>query len=429
MIPQIGYNEFSQRLHGSVFTHRAPLDVTFEMTRRCPLTCLHCYNNLPMNDPARRNELTLDEYKRLFDEFAELGTLWLLFTGGEIFARPDFLDIYTEAKKRGFLITLFTNGTLINEKIADHLVEYKPFAIEITLYGHTRETYEKLTRIPGSYDRCHRGIQLLLERGLPLTLKTVGTTITKDEIYEMRAFAENLGLDFKFDSMMNPRIDCSQSPLDVRLTPEEVVELDLKDARRMPEWDQLFSRYRAALSNPLVSETVYSCGGGIASCAVSPYGEMTICVLSQVDRFDLRNGPAREGWEHFLREVRMLQRTQPVKCNSCEIRSMCSGCAAMSELEYGDKEVPVDFFCRTNHLRAYLLGLDLKPNPLCEYRPGSERYEEIQTSVAELRRKAEEYGHWTPPTTNGRSLPVFQTPPSPSDDFCNGFNRYAVAEG
>src|SRR5579864_9126886 len=223
------YGEFSRLVHGYYSGNRAPLSVSIEITRRCPLECLHCYNNLPMADQeARKRELSKEEHFRLLDDLAEMGCLWLLYTGGEIFARKDFLEIYTYAKQKGFLITLFTNGTIINEAIADYLVEWPPFAIEITLYGRTRETYEALTAVPGSYDKCLRGIKLLKERGLPLKLKTVPTSVNKHEVMAMRRFAEEeLGVEFKVDGQINPRIDCSQSPLAVRLTPEEVVALDM----------------------------------------------------------------------------------------------------------------------------------------------------------------------------------------------------------
>jgi len=149
---------------------------------------------------------------------------WLLYTGGEIFARKDFLEIYTYAKQKGFLITLFTNGTLLTEAIADYLAQWPPFAIEITLYGRTRETYEALTAIPGSYDRCCAGSNCCASEGFPLKLKTVATSINKHEVLAMRQFAEEeLGVEFKMDGQINPRIDCSQSPLAVRLAPEEVV--------------------------------------------------------------------------------------------------------------------------------------------------------------------------------------------------------------
>ena len=84
-----------------------------------------------------------------------------------------------------------------------------------------------------------RGIQLLLERNLPLKLKTVPTTINQHEVYEMKRLAESLGVEFKFDPLVNPRIDCSQSPLAVRLSPEQVVSLEFKDPTRKGEYRRL----------------------------------------------------------------------------------------------------------------------------------------------------------------------------------------------
>src|SRR6202047_1527613 len=187
MMEQLTYGAFSADLHQRQAGQRSPMQVSIEVTRRCPLECQHCYNNLSMGDQeARSREMTTNEHFRVLDELVEMGCFWLLYTGGEIFARKDFLEIYTYAKKNGFLITLFTNGTLITEKVADYLLEWPPFAIEITLYGRTRETYEALTQIPGSYDRCLRGIKLLRERSLPLKLKTVATSINKHEISAMK---------------------------------------------------------------------------------------------------------------------------------------------------------------------------------------------------------------------------------------------------
>ena len=377
MIEERSYANFSRLVHEEVNPKRIPVNGTIEVTNRCPLDCAHCYNNLPMHDPsARRAEMSLQEHQRLLDELAELGCLWLLYSGGEIFARADFLEIYRYAIHRGFLVTLFTNGTLITERVADALAELPPFCIEITLYGRTRKTYEALTGVPGSWARCMRGIHLLLERRLPLKLKTVAVSINRHEIGEMRQFAQELGCEFKFDPMINPRIDCSSSPLAVRLTPEEIVMLDLQTPERVAEWRRLAIDHAPAPPPDDETPQVYDCGGGVSSFAVDPFGDLSICVLSHVDRYNVRTGTFKEGWEKDLARVRDRRITRRTKCTNCALKSLCGSCAANGELENGDAEAPVDFLCRTAHLRAEVFGVDVRPHGECEYcREGSNRAE------------------------------------------------------
>jgi radical SAM protein with 4Fe4S-binding SPASM domain len=337
---------------------------------------------------AQLSELTFVEHCKILDEISDAGCFWLLFTGGEIFARKDFLDIYTYAKHKGFLITLFTNGTLITPKIADYLAEWTPFSIEITLYGRTKETYEKLTRVPDSFDRCIRGIQLLKERNLPLKLKTVAVSINKHEISEMKQYAEEeLGLEFKFDGMINPRIDCSQSPLNVRLKPSEVVELDLRDLKRMAEWQRFGEQFIGPVHDQSENDELYHCGGGVNSFAIDPYGMLSICVLSQVDQYDLRKGSFKEGWEKFLFQIRHGKKISTLsKCVKCEIKSMCGMCPANGELENNDPEKPVDFLCHVAHLRAHAFDFPIKPHGECEYCPGGSGYANLMQSLNELRK-------------------------------------------
>ncbi|MGA8504312.1 MAG: radical SAM protein [Candidatus Sulfotelmatobacter sp.] len=396
---QLSYGAFSADLHQRQSGQRAPMQVTIEVTRRCPLECQHCYNNLPMGDQdARIREMTTEEHLRMLDELVDMGCFWLLYTGGEIFARKDFLEIYTYAKKKGFLITLFTNGTLINEKIADYLAEWPPFAIEITLYGRTRETYEALTMVPGSYGRCLRGIKLLCERGLPLKLKTVATTINKHEVIAMRQFAEEeLGVEFKMDGQINPRIDCSQSPLAVRLTPEEVVALDMLSPRGVSEYRRLAKRDLENPPNLAQNEAVYFCGGGMNGFAINAYGEMGICVISQQETFDVRHAGLKHAWEHSLHEVRTRKRTRETKCRQCRIQSLCGMCPANGEMENGDRESPVAFLCHVAHLRAATIGAEVPVHGECEFCAGGSEYHAVQQSAQRIRSKEIDVESWVAP--------------------------------
>ena len=97
---QLTYGEFSADPHQKQAGQRVPMQVSIKVTRRCPLECQHCYNNLPMGDQdARSREMTKEEHFKMLDELVEMGCFWLLYTGGEIFARKDFLEIYTYAKQ------------------------------------------------------------------------------------------------------------------------------------------------------------------------------------------------------------------------------------------------------------------------------------------------------------------------------------------
>ena len=390
------YASFSSGLHSRYFGKRAPVEVSIELTRRCPLECKHCYNNLPMADAAARTgELTFAEYRRLLDELVAEGCLWICFTGGEIFARADFLDIYAYAKNKGFLITLFTNGTMVTERIANFLAEWRPFAIEITLYGATKETYEALTQIPGSYAKCMRGIRLLKERNLPLKLKTVPTTINRHEVFEMKRMAEqDLGVEFKFDALVNPRIDCSQSPVEVRLAPEEVVALDFHEPKREHDYRNLLARDMAK-PLPEPDGQKYSCGGGVTAFAIDPEGRMGICVLSHKQGYSIREGSFLEGWNSRMLEIRNQQRQRPTICDSCRIRSLCSMCAANGELESGDPESPVDFLCQVAHVRAYALGIDPPKHGDCSCCKGGSQYEALQDAAQRV--KAQKFPAPMPP--------------------------------
>jgi radical SAM protein with 4Fe4S-binding SPASM domain len=396
---QLSYGAFSADLHQRQSGKRVPMQVSIEVTRRCPLECQHCYNNLSMGDQdARSREMTTEEHFRMLDELVEMGCIWLLYTGGEIFARKDFLEIYTYAKRKGFLITLFTNGTLINERIADYLVEWPPFAIEITLYGRTRETYEALTQIPGSYDRCLRGITLLRERGLPLKLKTVATSINKHEVTAMRRFAEEeLGVEFKMDGQINPRIDCSQSPLAVRLTPEEVVTLDMSAPKGVSEYRRLAKHDMENPPNLSHGNTVYFCGGGMNSFAINAYGEMGICVISQQDTFRVQESGLTRVWEESLLNLRNRKRTRVTKCIECRIQSLCGMCPANGELENGDRESPVDFLCHVAHLRAAVIGAEVPAHGECEFCAGGTHHDAVRESARRIASKEVDVEHWVGP--------------------------------
>jgi radical SAM protein with 4Fe4S-binding SPASM domain len=353
-IPRIGYGEFGKRLRQKIAGKRVPLGGSLELTFRCNLRCAHCYIGDARAGIPGRAELTYSEMCDLLDQLVDEGCLWLLITGGEPLLRSDFLDIYTYAKQKGLLITLFTNGTLITREIADHLREWPPFKVEISLYGRTRETYEKVTGVPGSYESCLCGIELLLERGLPLNLKTMIMTLNKHEVWDIKKYAEGLGVDFRFDPLINAGLDGDQELAELRIAPEEIVELDLADARRLDKWRDFCDRF---LGVAFDRRYVFFCGAGIHTFHIDPHGELSVCILYRAESYDLRLGSFREGWHDFIPQVRNQKARNGNACSECDLIVMCGQCPGWAQLEHGDSQTPIQYLCQVAHLRAQALGL------------------------------------------------------------------------
>jgi radical SAM protein with 4Fe4S-binding SPASM domain len=348
-IPDLAYSDFNRRLRNTLAGGRFPISGSLELTFRCNMRCQHCYVAHGHAGIPGKQELSTAEIKNLFDQLVDAGCLWLLISGGEPLVRRDFADIWTFAKQKGLLPTLFTNGTLLTPFLADFLAEYRPFNLEITLYGATQETYERVTGIPGSYARCLRGIDLLQERGLPLRLKTVVITLNQHELNEMQALADSLGLSFRYDAMINAGVDRSGKPLGLRLPPSQIVQLDLSDKRRMPDWLSFRERIKGSQHDPA---QLYACGAGVHSFHIDPYGELSLCMMSRQQSYDLRRGTFQQGWDDFLAAVRARPASPAYTCNSCELLPMCGQCPGWAYMEHGDEQKKVNFLCQVAHRRA-----------------------------------------------------------------------------
>jgi radical SAM protein with 4Fe4S-binding SPASM domain len=215
-------------------------------------------------------------------------------------------------------------------------------------------------------------------------------TLNRHEVEDMKRFVvQNLGLEFKYDAMVNPRVDGTRRPLRLRLIPEEIVQLDVQDPRRREEWEALAKRSNGTPRAHEQSDKLYQCGGGLTSFAIDPYGRMGVCTLSQHDRWDLRRGNFEKGWDEFLFQLRQKKISRPSKCLNCGIKDMCTMCLVNAELENDDPETPVDFFCHVSHLRAYALDIPVIPHGECDYCKDGKEYQRLMGAVEILSGRAE----------------------------------------
>ena len=350
-LPTLSLEELGQRLRMAP----APLGGGFEITHRCNLRCVHCYCRQEAGDQrARAAELSLESVRRIVDQAADAGVFSLTLTGGEPLLRSDFLEIYDHVKARGILPILFTNGTLITPRIAEHLAEFPPFYVDVSIYGRTRETYQSITGQPRSFDRCLQGINELVSRGIRVFLKTPAMIQNRDELFSLAQFAESLGTVFRYDLNLNPRLehmDDRFGPYDYGLSLEDRVDLEFADPEKVEAWVAFSEQVESMPREP----TVYTCGAGLYGFFVDARGRMTMCVLSRYPSYDLVAGTFEEGWALLARtRQEFSEGSASVACQTCGVRAFCQHCPARAQLEYGPGAVPerVEWLCRLAHLRA-----------------------------------------------------------------------------
>ena len=347
-LSEVKYSEFVRTMGNGIFNERIPIAGTIELTYRCNLKCVHCYCSQDKNnEEIRSKELPRDEIFKILDSVERRGCLFILFTGGEPLLRKDFFEIYTYAKKKGFLITLFTNATLVTPQIAGFLKEWPPFAVEVTLYGISKNIYEKVTGVIGSFERCMAGITNLINNNIPLSLKTMATNLNQDEVMEMRAFAQDLKVDFRFDPLLHPRIDGSKAPCQYRITPKEAIKFELMNDARLQGWKKFLER--AGDSEKL--DSLYYCGAGRDSFSIDPFGKMSVCSSCLRPSYDIKEHSFDEIWDNFFPRILKSGYNKDFKCRDCEIEIFCANCPGYSMLENNNPETVVDYLCEIAHLR------------------------------------------------------------------------------
>jgi len=325
-----------------------PLDGQIELTYRCNLNCIHCAEK-GLEDKKR--ELNTHLWKRILDEIRQEGCFWLVFTGGEPLLREDFLELYAYAKKIGFIITIFTNGQLFNKEILDYLVKAPPHSIEITLNGITKDTYEKITQVEGSFFKAIENIKLIAKNKLPLLIKANLMKENKNEIWKIKKWTEIiLGeplnkryFKFKYDPIILPRLNGDKAPCKHRLSFPEVLEVIKQDPDMWEEYQRELHKDFPDFTRD--GEYLYHCNSWMKQFYISPYGRLKFCSFYEKFSADLKKTSFKESfYQGFPRLLKERFQTDS-KCRTCQLRPLCYFCPARAYLETGNKEAPVEYYC------------------------------------------------------------------------------------
>ncbi len=342
---------------------RSAVSFDFEATARCNLNCRHCYINVPAGDrAAKRSELGVAEIERIGAEAAALGAVWCLITGGEPLLREDFSRLYLSLKRRGLLVSVYTNATLVGPDIIRLFKDYPPRDVEVSVYGVTAATYERVTRVPGSFAAFMRGLDLLLASGVNVRLKAMALRSNLDEFPAVADFCRARTKDFfRFDPYLHYRFDRNpvrNAEIEAeRLEPDEVAALDRADAERFLVLEKNCSRLIVPGFAESEDRHLFRCDAGQNYFVVGPEGLFRPCAsLYHPDfLFDLKKGSLTEAWTSFTPAVLAVESNRKEyleRCARCPLINLCLWCPAHAYLETGELDRPIDKYCQIAKKRA-----------------------------------------------------------------------------
>jgi radical SAM protein with 4Fe4S-binding SPASM domain len=291
-----------------------------EVTRACNIRCYHCYQ--PGHDAAG-DELTVREWDILFGRLADAGSLYIAFSGGEPSARADFLDIAGAARSHDFAVSIISNGTLLDKNYIARLSRLGVMDVGVSFHAADPSLHDRLTGLPGSFERAFRSVLTLREAGIKVVIKHCVSSENFGQYRQLENLAGREGCVFECDSTLLPTggSGLSQYALSV-----EQRRTFLKDMNSEP------------LAQSFDPDGTWSlhCDAGRSMCGVTAQGDIVPCILLPVRFGNVRTQNFKDIWNG---SAASLFRDQENKlddiCVSCGLRTACSRCHAVAYMETG----------------------------------------------------------------------------------------------
>ena len=303
----------------------APVNVTWEMTYACNLSCIHCLSD---SGVKRTNELTTEECFEVIDSLAAMKVFQFNIGGGEPFMRPDFLDVMDYGHQKGMVTCISTNGTLIDKDVARRL-DNKLVYIQVSLDGATPASNDMI-RGRGSFDKALKALRYLRQRDIEVSINTVLTRCSFPELDRLVELAAIFGAKLRV-SRFRPSGRGNQSWDRLNLDREQLLAFSgwLGEHLAVSTGDSFFS----VSTEERRSLGLNMCGACKLTCCVSPTGQVYPCAFLQETEF--RAGKLPEDsfadiWQNSP-VFHSFRRLEIKSCENCYRFDLChGGCPAIA---------------------------------------------------------------------------------------------------
>lgn len=327
-------------LHDKGAREGIPVSGTFELTQRCNFNCEMCY----VHDCKLKNDpLSAEDWLNLAQQAKDAGTVFLLLTGGEPLLRDDFEQIYRALAKMGFLISINTNGSLL-DKYTTLFDELPPTRINVSLYGADNSAYKKLCGNE-AFDKVIASVKQMKELGISMRFNTIFTPQNISEFKKIADISKELSIPLKPVTYTYPSVRIGGENKDSRFSPEEAAEhIFAIDKYRFDE-DFFIERTKKLLLLPEgPSENKVRCRAGRASFWVTADGTMLPCGMMPEPATKPLEIGFKKAWQDTISATDAIR--LPTECLGCKYAGICNVCAAMCKAETGDFGKTPHYICR-----------------------------------------------------------------------------------
>ncbi len=339
------YDLFISSLFAKADKNSIPLSGSFELTSRCPLDCRMCYIHKKENDcGALMQEKDTAWWLDLAEQAQKAGMLMLLLTGGEPLLRKDFDEIYLGAKKLGLLVSVNTNGLLIDDEKVRLFAENPPQKINISLYGASEETYRELCGNGKAYEKAFSAVEKLRQAGVNVKVNFTVTQYNSHDAEKIFEFTKKLGIPVQTVTYMFPPVRAGGEA--DRFSPEKAAAVHF-DCRLL-EWGaeklrtHLEAKANIAVKADGAEREGIPCRAGRSTFWVTWDGKMTPCGTMDRPAFDITD--FESAWE-CVKKAR-AEIFLPSECSTCDLRKYCDMCAAVTLAETGRFDGVPEYLCR-----------------------------------------------------------------------------------
>jgi radical SAM protein with 4Fe4S-binding SPASM domain len=332
-----GAHPVRDALRARAYANHIPLTVNLEITKRCNLSCRHCYV------AGSTDELSTARILGLLDELAAAGTMWVTITGGELAVRDDWLTILRAVKQRGMILSVLTNGTLFSDDDIAALADMHPARVSVSLYGADEGAHERVTGIEGSFVRSVVTLRALVASGVNCR---IGCVLMRDNVAEVPRLielAKEIGCEFLFDPTVVPRTDGTTDVIEHRVPSERL------RAFYMDPTIFSLSREGKVVSAPDVVPTrvAGNCTAGITLAFIEANGDVLACNGLRPSFGNVATRPFAEVWHSDAAVEHRRHMREPLpECSICDLLDFCTArCPRLALAEHGSLLARSDRAC------------------------------------------------------------------------------------